>query len=764
MKSRKERIEFAKHQLLSENFKSVKKATTYIGTTVLMGTAGLALNKAKAQADVVQVDQNSTANNTNSTDSSTQQNTTDTATSTSTSATSVPTTYTTSTVSVSSSYPANVRNFLNSIAGAAQQIAQQRGLYASLMIAQAVVESGWGSSYLSTSAYNLFGVKWSGSGAYIELPTQEYYNGSYQTVYDKFQRYSSYAESLSAYANVITTRFPNSTRANASNYAVAAQNLKNGVYGTYATAPDYAEKLIKVIETYNLTAYDTGGSVQGTTDTGTITTTGTTSTATATGTYTVKSGDTLYRIAQNNNMSLDTLKSLNGLTSNTIYVGQVLKVSGSTSTTTSNTSSGSQTTTPAATTNQTTSTATATGTYTVKSGDTLYRIAQNNNMSLDTLKSLNGLTSNTIYVGQVLKVSGSTSTTTSNTSSGSQTTTPATTTGTTSTATATGTYTVKSGDTLYRIAQNNNMSLDTLKSLNGLTSNTIYVGQVLKVSGSTSTTTTSTNNSQATTTNTSQTTSSATGTYTVKSGDTLYRIAQNNNMSLDTLKSLNGLTSNTIYVGQVLKVSGSTSTTTTNTSNSGQATTTNTSQTTSSATGTYTVKAGDSLYRIAQNNNMSLDSLKSLNGLTSNLIIPGQVLKVSATSSTTAITSNTSNSTQSQTTTSQTSYTVKAGDTLWSIANANQLTLSELKKLNNLSNDIIYVGQVLNVGKSSSSTQQSQSSSSTTSAAKTSEYTVKSGDSLWKIASANATTVTQLKALNNLSSDIIYVGQKLKLQ
>ena len=604
MKSRKERIEFAKHQLLSENFKSVKKATTYIGTTVLMGTAGLALNKAKAQADVVQVDQNSTANNTNSTDSSTQQNTTDTATSTSTSATSVPTTYTTSTVSVSSSYPANVRNFLNSIAGAAQQIAQQRGLYASLMIAQAAVESGWGSSYLSTSAYNLFGVKWSGSGAYIELPTQEYYNGSYQTVYDKFQRYSSYAESLSAYANVITTRFPNSTRANASSYAVAAQNLKNGVYGTYATAPDYAEKLIKVIETYNLTAYDTGGSVQGTTDTGTITTTGTTSTATATGTYTVKSGDTLYRIAQNNNMSLDTLKSLNGLTSNTIYVGQVLKVS-----------------------------------------------------------------------------------------------------------------------------------------------------------GSTSTTTTSTNNSQATTTNTSQTTSSATGTYTVKSGDTLYRIAQNNNMSLDTLKSLNGLTSNTIYVGQVLKVSGSTSTTTTNTSNSGQATTTNTSQTTSSATGTYTVKAGDSLYRIAQNNNMSLDSLKSLNGLTSNLIIPGQVLKVSATSSTTATTSNTSNSTQSQT-----SYTVKAGDTLWSIANANQLTLSELKKLNNLSNDIIYVGQVLNVGKSSSSTQQSQSSSSTTSATKTSEYTVKSGDSLWKIASANATTVTQLKALNNLSSDIIYVGQKLKLQ
>ena len=128
------------------------------------------------------------------------------------------------------------------------------------MIAQAALESGWGGSYLSTSAYNLFGVKWSGSGAYIELPTQEFYNGSYHTIYDKFQRYSSYAESLNGYANVITTRFPKSTRANSANYAIAAQNLRYGVYGTYATAPDYADKLIRVIQAYNLTAYDVGGS------------------------------------------------------------------------------------------------------------------------------------------------------------------------------------------------------------------------------------------------------------------------------------------------------------------------------------------------------------------------------------------------------------------------------------------------------------------------------------------------------------------------
>ena len=65
MKSRKERLENKKQQLLSENIKSVKKATTYIGTTVLMGTAGLVLSKVKAQADTVQIDQNTSSNNNN---------------------------------------------------------------------------------------------------------------------------------------------------------------------------------------------------------------------------------------------------------------------------------------------------------------------------------------------------------------------------------------------------------------------------------------------------------------------------------------------------------------------------------------------------------------------------------------------------------------------------------------------------------------------------------------------------------------------------
>ncbi len=690
MKSRKERLENKKQQLLSENIKSVKKATTYIGTTVLMGTAGLVLSKVKAQADTVQIDQNTSSNNNNENTSANSNNINDqNQVSTQTAQTqtqaqaassiqeqsqvasasqAVPSSAAAPTVNVSRTYPGNVQTFLNNIAGPAQQVAQQRGLYASLMIAQAALESGWGGSYLSTSAYNLFGVKWSGSGAYIELPTQEFYNGSYHTIYDKFQRYSSYAESLNGYANVITTRFPKSTRANSANYAIAAQNLRYGVYGTYATAPDYADKLIRVIQTYNLTAYDVGGT----------------------------SVDTNQTPTNNNNNVDQTQTSGNG-------------------------------------------------TYTVKAGDSLYRIAKNHNISLQELKSLNNLNSDLIFAGQVLKVSGqvSSSQSSTNTSQSSNQT----------QASGNGTYTVKAGDSLYRIAVNHNMSLQELKNLNNLSSNLIMPGQVLKVSGqvSSSQPSTNTNTSQ----NSNQTQTNGNGTYTVKAGDSLYRIAVNHNMSLQELKNLNNLSSNLIMPGQVLKVSGqvSSSQPSTNTSQSSN-------QPQASGNGTYTVKAGDSLYRIAVNHNMSLQELKNLNNLSSNLIMPGQVLKVSGQVSSSQPSTNTSQSSNQTQTSGNGTYTVKAGDSLWAIANSHKMTLNDLKRVNNLSSDLIYVGQTLKVTKGAVTTVNKPNTQSNTN--KT--YTVKAGDSLWRIASNNGTTVNQLKALNNLTSDMIYVGQNLKLK
>lgn len=93
--------------------------------------------------------------------------------------------------------------------------------------------------------------------------------------------------------------------------------------------------------------------------------------------------------------------------------------------------------------------------------------------------------------------------------------------------------------------------------------------------------------------------------YTVKSGDSLYKIALQYNTTVDAIKSQNGLTTNTLQIGQVLQIPLE-----------GQNAT------------TYTVKSGDSLYSIAKKYNTTIDRLKELNNLTSNLLNIGQILIV----------------------------------------------------------------------------------------------------------------------------------------
>ncbi|WP_172578323.1 LysM peptidoglycan-binding domain-containing protein, partial [Ligilactobacillus agilis] len=556
MKTRKDRILAAKNEQLAKNLKSIKKATTYIGTTVIMGTAGLALSKTKAAADTVVQADASSANTTSTTTtmssssaanaSSTSSSVTTTTATTNNEATSFQASSSSNVTTESSSsqassavsqapvvaaprvlasnysgYSSKVANFLNNVAPSAQAIAAQRGLYASMMIAQAALESGWGTSSLSTNAYNLFGVKWNGYGAYINMPTQEFYGGAYHTVYAKFQRYSSYAESLNAYANLIVSHFPNSTKANASSYAVAANNLRNGVYGTYATAPNYASSLINLIQQYDLTKYDTPGST--TSDSNSGNTSSTPNNVVATSSYTVKAGDTLYAIASRYGLSVASLKALNNLSSNLIHVGQTLKVSGTTSTNQSN-----QTSSQTSNNNGATNSGNQSGSYTVKAGDSLWGISHKYGMSIDSLKSLNNLSSNFIYPGQVLKVgqSNNQSNTTSKPSA--------------SQSTNSGSYTVKAGDSLWGISHKYGMSIDSLKSLNNLSSNFIYPGQVLKVGQSSNQSNTTSKPSASQSTNSSN----QSGSYTVKAGDSLWGISHKYGMSIDGLKSLNNLSSN----------------------------------------------------------------------------------------------------------------------------------------------------------------------------------------------------------------------------
>ena len=247
-------------------------------------------------------------------------------------------------------------------------------------------------------------------------------------------------------------------------------------------------------------------------------------------------------------------------------------------------------------------------------------------------------------------------------------------------------YVVQKGDSLWSIARKLNTSVAELKALNNLTSNNLSVGQVLKTPSSN-------------TENDNQTT------YTVVKGDSLYKIAQKFNVTVQDLINLNNITSTNLSIGQVLQVKGTVP---------------------SKEETTYTVVKGDSLYAIANKYKVSVQDIIDANNLKSTALSVGQKLIIP-----TQITNDL--------------YTVKSGDSLYKIANQYGVTVEDLKKENNLTNNNLSVGQVLKIP----STNNYQT------------YTVKSGDSLYSIARQYNTTVSDIQALNNLKSTALSVGQKL---
>lgn len=202
--------------------------------------------------------------------------------------------------------------------------------------------------------------------------------------------------------------------------------------------------------------------------------------------------------------------------------------------------------------------------------------------------------------------------------------------------------------------------------------------------------------------------------YTVQRGDTLYKIANLYNISVDELKKINNLNTNTISVGQKLLV--------------------NPSKEGNDNYITYTVEAGDSLSKLARVYNTTVDEIKRINNLTSNTIVIGEEL---------LLPNNKQEEVPEDVDTSL--YVVKRGDSLWKIARDFNITVDEIISLNNLETINLQIGQTLKIpGKEA-----------------TNIYTVKSGDSLWSIARTNNTTVDKLKEVNSLTSNLISIGQQL---
>lgn len=209
--------------------------------------------------------------------------------------------------------------------------------------------------------------------------------------------------------------------------------------------------------------------------------------------------------------------------------------------------------------------------------------------------------------------------------------------------------------------------------------------------------------------------------YIVQSGDTLYSIARRYNTTVAELRRLNHLTTDTLSIGMRLLIRELEE---------------------EFPSSTYTVQKGDTLYGIAQKFNTTVSVLKSLNNLTSNTLSIGQILLIPSEETQEPETPGTSTPVETQ------SYTVQKGDSLWLIAKNYKTTVDELIQLNNLSSINLQIGDILLVPKQ---------------AASTTTYTVKSGDTLWSIARNNNTTVDEIKLLNNLTNNLLSVGQQLIL-
>ena len=212
--------------------------------------------------------------------------------------------------------------------------------------------------------------------------------------------------------------------------------------------------------------------------------------------------------------------------------------------------------------------------------------------------------------------------------------------------------------------------------------------------------------------------------YTVQRGDNLYSISKKFNISINKIKELNNLNSNIILPGQILIIK---------------------EQTTPPQPTTYKVQKGDTLYSISQQFNTTVDEIKKLNNITSNNIYINQELYIPS--------SNTLPSNplpippiDDDESEEYSEYIVQKGDSLWKISRDYNISVKDLIDINNLTTTTLQIGDKLLVPIKTNVEQ---------------TYIVKRGDTLWSIAKENNITVNELKEKNNLTSNLLSIGQTI---
>lgn len=255
-------------------------------------------------------------------------------------------------------------------------------------------------------------------------------------------------------------------------------------------------------------------------------------------------------------------------------------------------------------------------------------------------------------------------------------------------------HVVKRGDTLSEIAVRYRVSQKQIRRWNKLRSSRIYAGQKLKVGSL----------------------ARSGDWYRVRRGDTLSKIARQFAIPVYKLKSINRLDGDVIHVGQKLRLKSAAPARSASADDHDE------------EPREYTVRRGDTLSKIALRFDVGLGFLRQINKLKSDLIRPGQKLRLRASRLEEAV------------------HVVKEGETLTEIARRYRVSVSQLQRLNALVGDRILIGQKLRLKDAASTV-----------------HIVERGDALWEIARAYGISVYRLKILNGLRSNRIYPGQELKL-
>ncbi|UCZ51412.1 LysM peptidoglycan-binding domain-containing protein [Bacillus shivajii] len=333
-------------------------------------------------------------------------------------------------------------------------------------------------------------------------------------------------------------------------------------------------------------------------------------------------------------------------------------------------------------------------TYTVVSGDNLSTIARRFGTTVDAIRSANNLTTDLLRIGQTLTIPGG--------AEEERTQLPQPT-----------TYTVVSGDNLSTIARRFGTTVDAIRSANNLTTDLLRIGQTLTIPGGT--VEEKVEPQQPTT-------------YTVVSGDNLSTIARRFGTTVDAIRSANNLTTDLLRIGQTLTIPGGTVE----------------ERTEPLQPTTYTVVSGDNLSTIARRFGTTVDAIRSANNLTTDLLRIGQTLTIPG------------GTVEERTEPLQpTTYTVVSGDNLSTIARRFGTTVDAIRSANNLTTDLLRIGQTLTIPGGTVEKKVEPQQPTT--------YTVVSGDNLSTIARRFGTTVDAIRSANNLTTDLLRIGQTLTI-